>query len=56
MIHVLTGGVTISKLQGTHIFFVVVAQGEFSLRQHELSLQKLCVVFAFLQQYSFIEP
>lgn len=43
-----------SGLQRTHIFFVVVRQGEFSVWQNKLPLQKLCVVFSFLPQHSFI--
>ena len=43
------------ELLGTHIFLVIVSQGEFSLWQYELPLQKLCVLFPFLPQHAFIE-
>lgn len=45
----------VSELQGTHIFLVVVSQGKFSLWQHELPLQKLCVIFSFLPQHPLVE-
>lgn len=45
----------VSELQGTHIFLVVVCEGKFSLWQHKLPLQKLCVLFSFLPQHPFIE-
>lgn len=44
-----------SGLQGTHIFFVVVSQGKFSLWQYKLPLQKLCVLLPFLPQHPFVE-
>lgn len=47
---------TMSELQGTHIFLVVIKQGKFSLHQHKLPLQKLWVLFTFLPQHPFIEP
>ena len=45
----------VSELQGTHIFLVVVSQGEFSLWQNELPLQKLCVFFPFFPQHPLVE-
>lgn len=43
------------QLLGTHVFLVVVRQGEFPLRQHKLPLKKLGVVFTFLPQHPLVE-
>lgn len=42
-------------MPGSHILLVVVRQGEFPLRQHELPLQILHVLFALLPQHPLVE-